>query len=108
MEAFSGVLVCCTNVFSGIDSAALRRFAFKVGFKPLSEEGRLVLFKRYFPEVELTIEATERLARLDTLTPGDFKAVLSNIRFNISTSRDIMCMLQKECAYKVNPKPIGF
>jgi hypothetical protein len=31
-----------------------------VGFKPLSVEGRLTLFKRYFPEVELTIEAAER------------------------------------------------
>jgi len=30
--------------------------------------------------VEPTIEAAERLARLDTLTPGDFKTVLTRIR----------------------------
>ncbi len=70
MEAYSGVLVCCTNLLGTLDPAALRRFAFKVGFKPLSEEGRLALFKRYFPEVKLTIETAERLARLDSLRRG--------------------------------------
>lgn len=53
--------------------ATLRSFA----FKPLSKEGRFAHFHRNFPEVELPIEAAERLARLERLTPGDFKVVLT-------------------------------
>ena len=62
MEAYSGVLVCCTNLLKNLDSAVLRRFAFKVAFQPLTEEGRLVLFERYFPSVPLSFEARVRLA----------------------------------------------
>jgi transitional endoplasmic reticulum ATPase len=62
MEAYSGVLVCCTNLLKNLDSAVLRRFAFKVAFQPLTEEGRLVLFERYFPSVLLTEEGRARLA----------------------------------------------
>jgi SpoVK/Ycf46/Vps4 family AAA+-type ATPase len=107
MEAFSGVLICFTNVFSAIAPVALRRFAFKVGFKPLSDESRLKLFKSGFSDVELPIEVAERLARLEGLTSGDFKVVLSRMRFSISTPRDIMGMLQNACGYKVNPIRVG-
>jgi len=55
-----------------------------VGFSPLSEDSHLVLFKRYFPETELSIEAAEWLSRLEGLTPGDFKAVLMRTRFSPS------------------------
>lgn len=109
MEAFSGVLVCATNLLDILDPAALRRFAFKVGFKPLSEEGRLTLFKRYFPEVELTIETAERLARLDFLTPGDFKAVLMRMRFFPAVDEKVLLIaLEGECVYKERTKSIGF
>lgn len=108
MEAYSGVLICCTNLLGNLDQAALRRFAFKVGFKPLSEEGRLVLFKRYFPAVELTIEAAERLAKLEGLTPGDFKDVQSRERFFMPTSVSVIQLLENECAYKQSSKRIGF
>ncbi len=50
MEAYYGILVCCTNILGSLDPAALRRFAFTVGLKPLSEEGRLTLFRRYSPK----------------------------------------------------------
>ncbi len=109
MENFSGVLICCTNLLGNLDSAALRRFSFKVGFKPLSEEGRFTLFRRYFPEVELTIEAAERLARLDGLTPGDFKAVLSRLRYRATPSSDATAAeLEVECGYKKLAPSIGF
>jgi len=109
MEAYSGVLVCCTNLLGTLDPAALRRFAFKVGFKPLSEEGRLALFKRYFPEVKLTIETAERLARLDSLTPGDFKAVLTRVRFSLEVDAEALVSdLADECSYKGQGRRIGF
>ena len=70
MEAYSGVLICCTNLLSNLDHAVLRRFVFKVAFKPLTLEGRIALFRRYFPEAELTPQTAYQLARLDVLTPG--------------------------------------
>ena len=76
MEAYSGVLVCCTNLLKNLDSAVLRRFTFKVAFHSLTDDGRIALFERYFPSVSLTGEARARLAALTILTPGDFKAVL--------------------------------
>lgn len=80
-----------------------------MGFKPLSEEGRLTLFKRYFPEVELTIEAAERLARLDSLTPGDFKAVKTRAHFSLHMDADgVVEALDQECGYRTKSRPIGF
>lgn len=109
MENFSGVLVCCTNLLANLDSAALRRFAFKVSFKPLSEEGRATLFRRYFPEVELTFEAAERLARLEGLTPGDFKAVKTRLRYSsCMDTAAVIEALANECHYRRGDSIIGF
>jgi len=109
MEAFSGVLVCCTNLLKSLDGAVLRRFAFKVAFQPLSEEGRIALFERYFPAVALTCETRARLAALTMLTPGDFKAVLSRVRF-IADMRgeSLVAELEAECSYKKPMATIGF
>jgi transitional endoplasmic reticulum ATPase len=109
METYSGVLVCCTNVFSAIDPAALRRFSFKVGFRGLSQEGRLTLFRRYFPDCELTLDAAEQLAGLDSLTPGDFKAVFSRIRYKpVHSAEVIVAELELECSYRKQERRIGF
>jgi SpoVK/Ycf46/Vps4 family AAA+-type ATPase len=109
MEAYSGVLVCCTNLLKNLDNAVLRRFAFKVAFEPLTEEGRVVMFERYFPDARLSAEAVGRLARFDGLTPGDFKAVLSRTRFAVALAvEDLVHELETECAYKRSSSPIGF
>jgi SpoVK/Ycf46/Vps4 family AAA+-type ATPase len=36
MERFNGVFVCTTNLLDRLDQAALRRFTFKIKFKPLT------------------------------------------------------------------------
>ena len=109
MEAYSGVLICCTNLLSNLDHASLRRFAFKVAYRPLTLEGRLALFQRYFNQVELTAAAEQRLANMDMLTPGDFKSVLSRTRFTDDLSAvDLVLELEIECGYKATGSPIGF
>ena len=109
MEAYSGVLICCTNLLNSLDSAVLRRFAFKVAFQPLTEEGRIILFERFFPETDLSVEAAEHLARLDGLSPGDFKAVLSRIRLLYGLSAEqLVHELEVECGYKSKHSQIGF
>jgi len=109
MESYSGVLVCCTNLLANLDSAAIRRFVFKVGFKPLTRDGRATMFKRYFPSTELTEDATERLSMLEALTPGDYKAVFSRTRFNpILEAEVIVAELELECAFRKQGRRIGF
>ena len=110
MEAYSGVLVCCTNLLKNLDSAVLRRFAFKVAFQPLTEEGRLVLFEGYFPLILLTEETRARLTAISILTPGEFKAVLSRIRFNATgmNAESLITELEAECSYKKPAPSIGF
>ena len=44
MERFAGVFICTTNLFDELDEAALRRFTFKIRFKPLTPEQRERMF----------------------------------------------------------------
>ena len=78
MERFRGVFVCTTNLLERIDAAALRRFSFKILFKPLRPEQRLTLFAREaLGAVDAPLEQSwrARLLRLDQLCLGDYAAV---------------------------------
>jgi SpoVK/Ycf46/Vps4 family AAA+-type ATPase len=78
MERFNGVFICTTNLFDRIDQAALRRFTFKIRFKPLLPEQREAMFVTEAlggETVMLVPEVRARLALLDQLCPGDFAAV---------------------------------
>ncbi|HEX6704328.1 MAG TPA: ATP-binding protein [Albitalea sp.] len=78
MERFAGVFICTTNLFDELDEAALRRFTFKIRFKPLTQEQRVRMFVAEAlagVEAALTDEQRERLAQLDQIAPGDFAAV---------------------------------
>src|SRR5262249_58448504 len=41
MERFAGIFICTTNLFEELDEAALRPFAFKIRFKPLTAAQRV-------------------------------------------------------------------
>lgn len=77
MEAFSGILVCCTNRREDFDPAAMRRFQWKLAFSPPRPEQRLELYRRYFSALcgEPGEEARAELRGLEGLCPGDFAAV---------------------------------
>ncbi|RPH45847.1 MAG: AAA family ATPase [Burkholderiales bacterium] len=93
MERFDGVFICTTNLFDRIDEAALRRFAFKLRFLPLTAAQRLRMFAvealGWLPPDGVTdpevLDAgaaaavpaafAERLGRLELLAPGDFAVV---------------------------------
>ncbi|MBP8019565.1 MAG: ATP-binding protein, partial [Hylemonella sp.] len=78
MERYNGIFVCTTNLLDRLDQAALRRFTFKIKFKPLTPAQREKMF-----EVEalagdatlFTAEIHARLSLMDQLCPGDFAAV---------------------------------
>lgn len=78
MERFNGIFICTTNLFDSIDQAALRRFTFKIRFKPLTRAQRETMFVMEALGTEvgrLSPEIKARLAPLDQLCPGDFAAV---------------------------------
>ena len=78
MERFAGIFVCTTNLMDRIDQAALRRFTFKIQFKPLRADQRERMFVVEAlggRQADLTGAQQDRLARLNVLCPGDFAAV---------------------------------
>jgi SpoVK/Ycf46/Vps4 family AAA+-type ATPase len=78
MERYRGIFVCTTNLLDRIDQAALRRFTFKIQFKPLLRTQRETMFvvEALGGDASRLDEALKtRLARLDQLCPGDFAAV---------------------------------
>ena len=78
MERFGGIFICTTNLMDSIDQAALRRFTFKIRFRPLTPSQRETMFvvEALGGAAERLDAATrQRLARLEQLCPGDFAAV---------------------------------
>ena len=78
MERFTGVFICTTNLFQELDEAALRRFTFKIQFKPLTQPQRERMFVSEALEGaadRLTDEQRQRLRLLEALAPGDYAAV---------------------------------
>lgn len=116
MERFKGIFICTTNLLDRVDEAALRRFSFKVKFKPLTSEQRIRMFaSECLGDINLIPNQTvlKVLAELDALTPGDFAVVRrQEILFNEKlAAEDFVKQLQAEHAAKPaqrESKKIGF
>ena len=112
MERHAGLFICTTNAFDDLDEAALRRFSFKIRFKPLRPDQRLTMFER-----ELGLPPDEpqadRLRALDALTLGDFAAVRqqAEILGEALSPDEFLSLLEAE--HRVKPdvrqrRPMGF
>ncbi|MDP3028616.1 MAG: AAA family ATPase [Deltaproteobacteria bacterium] len=115
MENHHGILICCTNLLYNLDKAAMRRFQWKVEFKPLTREGKVSLYQKYFGPArgKLTPKQRDRITDINNLTPGDIKAVWQRYRFSSEkdiSHDDIIGAIEKEVEYRGEcPKPkIGF
>lgn len=78
MERHKGICICTTNLIERIDQAALRRFTFKIRFRPLTPEQRRKMFVQEALDGEtgaLTPTIMARLDQMDQLCPGDYAAV---------------------------------
>ena len=81
MERFEDIFVCTTNLYQQVDTAALRRFTFKLEFLPLTLDQRWQMFlneanlrgKSLSEKRQALYE--ERLLFMKDLTPGDFATV---------------------------------
>ena len=107
MERFTGVFICTTNLFQDLDEAALRRFTFKVQFKPLTavQRERMFVAEALGGEAaSLSAEQRSRLAQLGSLTPGDFAAVKRQIDVLGVAFEPDEFMSQLEAEHRVKPE----
>lgn len=74
IERFPGVFIATTNLMAQLDPALMRRFTFKIGFKPLTAKQRELVFRTYFGDLSLDQQRT--LGQMEGLTPGDFSVVV--------------------------------
>ena len=116
MERFAGLFICTTNLFDDLDEAALRRFTFKVRFKPLLVEQRVAMFVAEAlggDAALLSAEQRQRLGALDQLAPGDFAAVKRQVEILAAEFAPDEFLAQLESEHRVKPgvrerRGIGF
>ena len=107
MERFSGVFICTTNLFQELDEAALRRFTFKIQFKPLTgpQRERMFVAEALGGDANLlTDEHRNRLAQLTALAPGDFASVKrqTDVLGEVFTPDEFLSQLEAE--HRVKPE----
>jgi SpoVK/Ycf46/Vps4 family AAA+-type ATPase len=107
MERYNGIFVCTTNLIESLDQAALRRFTFKIQFKPLTAAQRETMFvvealggdaSALAPELAL------RLAKLDQLCPGDFAAVKRQVEILGEDLVPAEFVAQLEAEHRIKPE----
>jgi SpoVK/Ycf46/Vps4 family AAA+-type ATPase len=116
MERFAGIFVCTTNLMDRLDQAALRRFTFKIRFRPLTTPQREKMFvtEALGGEAGVLTEALRsRLAKLDQLCPGDFAAVKRQVDILATAFTPEEFLEQLESEHRIKPevreaRPIGF
>jgi len=116
MERYDGIFICTTNLMDSIDQAALRRFTFKIHFKPLTASQRETMFVVEALGGEaaaLEPALRERLAKLDQLCPGDFAAVKRQVEILGESIEPAEFLAQLEAEHRIKPgvreaRKIGF
>ena len=107
MERFDGIFVCTTNLLDSIDQAALRRFTFKIKFKPLTAAQREKMFVTEALAGDgslLSPEIQARLARLEQLCPGDFAAVKRQVEILAAEFTAAEFLDQLEAEHRIKPE----
>jgi SpoVK/Ycf46/Vps4 family AAA+-type ATPase len=105
MEKHDQPFIITTNMIANLDSAALRRFTFKLEFKFMRPDQVAKLFKSYFGG-----DAPSWLMKNDILAPGDFANVKRKATIlKITDLNEIAKMVDEECHLKPQKtKSIGF
>jgi SpoVK/Ycf46/Vps4 family AAA+-type ATPase len=107
MERYAGIFVCTTNLLDRIDQAALRRFTFKIRFKPLTAAQRERMFVTEAlggDAALLDAAARTRLARMDQLCPGDFAAVKRQVDLLATEFSADEFLEQLEAEHRIKPE----
>ncbi|MEI7945635.1 MAG: ATP-binding protein [bacterium] len=112
MENFDGIMIGATNFVTNLDPATLRRFTFKLEFDCLQNTGKMHFFKQFFAQMnmgELSAAETQRLHRIASLTPGDFRTVRQSLYYLATavTTDQILEGLERESLAKRQGLPQG-
>lgn len=109
LEAYDGIVVCTTNFIDNVDTAAQRRFDYKIKFDYLTEKQTNTMFKRLAKAYGLKTSKTALSSKSLTLpgnllAPGDFAAVLRKTRYYAAdvSIEDLHTNLIKEAEFR-NP-----
>jgi SpoVK/Ycf46/Vps4 family AAA+-type ATPase len=108
LENYTGMVIFATNEIDGLDHASLRRFRFKVEFRPLTPEGILLFYNTMLQPLlsdEITLSTIEQkeLQSIRNLTPGDFGVVRDKctlIEKTTITHHQLISALRNEVRYK--------
>lgn len=108
LDSFSGIAIFATNDIDGLDHAAMRRFKFKIEFRPLTSEGNLRFYDKLLRplisgEVNLSSEVITQIKSIRNLTPGDFSVVRDQFLFvkpASVTHQKLIDSLNKESSHK--------
>jgi hypothetical protein len=105
IEQFKGIFIAATNHVGNLDAALMRRFAFRLGFKPLTLEQRTLMFME-ISGIKLEVGTTDyrHLENIDMLTAGDFanaKRRLGILESEVNTQRWL-----DELASEMTAKPL--
>ena len=106
MESRRVRLVMTTNIFEGVDDAAMRRFDFKIKFDYMKPEQVKLMFTNVFG-----VEPSNDILRLDNLTPADIMVVKEKVDLlDITEISEIQRLLKAESDYKNRhtSRKIGF
>ena len=107
MEHFQGIFICTTNLLDKIDQAALRRFTFKIKFKPLKNDQRELMFVTEALKGDaalMTPTLRTRLAKLEQLCPGDFASVKRQCDILASDFSAEEFLEQLEAEHRIKPE----
>jgi SpoVK/Ycf46/Vps4 family AAA+-type ATPase len=107
MERYNGIFICTTNLLDRIDQAALRRFTFKIKFKPLTPAQRETMFVVEALAGDsglVTADIKTRLALMDQLCPGDFAAVKRQAVILDSELGALEFLEQLEAEHRIKPE----
>ena len=107
MERYNGIFVCTTNLLDKLDQAALRRFTFKIKFKPLNAEQREKMFvveALAGDATQVTPAIRDRLHLMDQLCPGDFAAVKRQCDILDATFSASEFLEQLEAEHRIKPE----
>ncbi|WP_291138445.1 AAA family ATPase [Hydrogenophaga sp.] len=107
MERYAGIFICTTNLMDSIDQAALRRFTFKIHFKPLTRAQRETMFVVEALEGDhnrLDDGVKRRLGLLEQLCPGDFAAVKRQTEILGTTMAPDEFLDQLEAEHRIKPE----
>lgn len=115
LETHPGLVFATTNLFKGMDAAAMRRFDLKVQFKPPTALQLEALLHKVGMQLDLrpaspSAAQCARLAQLG-ITPGDVAAVVRRCRFAPVENAEALCQaLEAEglCKPGAVAGPMGF